>query len=563
MSLPSMILIASEQLWPNLHALIHWSREGQGLNAIHILHTSNEIASGLPARRLHALLQSAQGRAFHFQSLHPLQSVGTQPQEVALAVGAILEEHSQSDWIVVANGGLKTMTLGLLAAMASPKVIVAYSEMGAGWQRVVYQDRSVMTTPMRDVGAADMDFLPVEALVEAQHVADPSGIRLEIQKVQQLDTIAIARACMTSGGWDWSDGFKVCGQKVTGSGPLFERWCGSLLLDLGITNIVSGLKVRGDGTQDASESDLLCIYKGRFHYLELKLREESDEQGGTIGEIARKASSNCKTFGGASGTPHLILPNRSLHDHERNLLPLFHPKPMVLDARDSGCFISRLAELLSIPQVPRSLLDLENDICAWMEHHHLTRAFGREHKHLRSRSTITDPLFANVETFATSVRFERQQNWVLLMHDESITLVVEPTADQPLPAGWVKNGQHWKISKPRSSDLVKTLRSVFTEFINKTVDPATLVRAWKNVVSSTKSAVPPSQPLWKNQIVDATLSAEQKGKAARYLFSLDGKNHTVVIPKQMLPSSIPVNLRVVLRGFNEGLFQGEPTHTPP
>jgi hypothetical protein len=178
-SSPSLILIASEQLWPNLHGLLHWSHEGDGLDGIHILHTDNEKASALPARRLHALLQQAKGTAFRYRDLAPMRLVGTQPQDVSAVVAELIASAPDSQWVVVANGGLKTMTLGLLKAMGNPRVSVVYSEIGAGWQRVSFEVGRALTQPLPGIGAADMDLLPVNSLVEAQHVSDPSGIQLE------------------------------------------------------------------------------------------------------------------------------------------------------------------------------------------------------------------------------------------------------------------------------------------------------------------------------------------------------------------------------------------------
>lgn len=540
------------------------------MDAIHILHTDNETASALPARRLHALLASAKDKPFRYQRLHSPVEVGTRPDEVAAEVAAILGACPGAEWIVVANGGLKTMTLGLLHTMADPRVTVAYSEIGAGWLRVSARDGEVTTEPMPEVAAADMDLLPVASLVEAQHVADPSGIQLDIQRVQPLDTTAIARGCMTDTGWNWRAGFSALGLPGAPPGTLFEWWCGSLLLELGVTNLVSGLRVKGEGTEEAAESDLLCIHKGRFHYLELKLRDEDDEEGGTLVEIARKASVNCKTFGGASGLPCLVLPNRILREAELNLFALFHPRPAALHAPDSPRLISRLAELIGINEVPDHLREVENEIVAWVARRHLTRAFGQEHRFLRRNENTGNPLFASIRTFADTVRSERGQNWLLLMDEERVSLMVERPPNQPLPPGWSKHGTTWKISSPTTPALIEALRDSFTGFINRPVPPGELVNAWPGAVPSSghpRPAKPPatSEPAvnmptsaWKNTVVEGRLAPEQRGKSFRYNFQLDGTLHTVVVPVALVPPPPPDTLDIKLRGFSTGLFQGEP-----
>ena len=43
-----MILLASEQLWPNIHGLVHWHKTG--LTDLFIYHTSDEERSRQPAQ---------------------------------------------------------------------------------------------------------------------------------------------------------------------------------------------------------------------------------------------------------------------------------------------------------------------------------------------------------------------------------------------------------------------------------------------------------------------------------------------------------------------------------
>jgi hypothetical protein len=482
---PSMILIASEQLWPNLHALIHWSLEDGGLEDVHILHTSND-SSALPARRLHALLNRARDKPFRYRKLHPLQQVGTQPQDIAAATDSIVTSAHGSDWIIIANGGLKTMTLGLLPAMANPRVTVAYSEIGSGWQRLLGGPGRVTTEPLPRIDAADMDRIPVEALIEAQHVADPKGIRLSIQRVIPLDTAAIARACMTNQGWDWQAGFRTCGLPPKQPGTLFEEWCGALLLELGVTNLVGGVKVKGDGTPDASESDLLCIHQGKFHYLELKLRD--DEEKETFLEIARKASINCRTFGGMSGVAHLLLPNWKLGAGDQALLPLFRPSPTLLQAPDSSRFISTLAERLEIATVPPHLVALEAGIAAWMQDLGLTRAFGQEPKFLQSSGKSHERVFANMQFYVDCILAERSQNWILLQDRGEIRLIVERIPGRAVPPGWEPYGQRWNVTRRASPEFTAALKTGFRPFLNCSVDPDQLIRAWQTAAGGPKSS---------------------------------------------------------------------------
>ena len=46
-----MILLASEQLWPNIHGLLHWHECETGLTDLFIYHISDEQRSRQPAQR--------------------------------------------------------------------------------------------------------------------------------------------------------------------------------------------------------------------------------------------------------------------------------------------------------------------------------------------------------------------------------------------------------------------------------------------------------------------------------------------------------------------------------
>jgi len=517
-----MILIASEQLWPNLHALVHWSKESDGLGDVHILHTDNQRASALPARRLHALLKQSSGTfaPFRYDKLHELREVGTQPQDVAKSVSEILEKAPQEHWVVVANGGLKTMTLGLLDAMANPKASVVYSEIGGGWQQVDKAlDGKVETTPMSKVDAADMDVLPVRYLVETQHVSDPQGVELVASDVDELDVTAIARRCMTESGWDWRAGFEAPNNPL---GPLFEKWCGALLRQFRVRNLVGGLTVSGQATQQTAESDLLCIHRGSFFYFELKLIDDDGSKESLV-EILRKATSNCVAFGGYGGVPVLLLPNWRLTEQEKNLFSLFRPKPRVLDAAGSGNLISWLAKLLGEPEIPGELAELEKAIAAWMKDTEITRAFGKEHRYLRSEAGAAGgrqaSVFANLNQFRDAVRFERGQNWVMVVDQpHSLTLQVKSEPGMKPPANWECRGEQWETSCKPTPETMSALRQRFESFVNRNVPAGELVAAWEEAMPTNQRSAPSRSPAKQAYQAEYRGIIQNSGQVSGYSF---------------------------------------------
>lgn len=476
---PSMILIASEQVWPNLNALVHWSLLGDGIGSIHILHTTANQSQG-PALRLQQVLKAAKGTPFRYRQLAPLTKVGTSPAEVADAVGRLIRKESSCNWVVVANGGLKTMTLGLLEAMGSPHVQVVYAEIGAGWQQVVNVNGSIQTVPLPGIASEDMDKLPVVSLIEAQIAADPQGVRLAPQNVEAMDVAKVVRACITGASWDWRGGFAaLTGSQIHAVGPLFERWCGALLMELGVRNVIAGLEVRtADSGTSAAESDLLAIHHGRFFYFELKLINEDTPDRETLVEILRKATSHCRNFAGSGGQPVLLLPNWLLKPSDHELISLFQPRPVVLDATDSPHLISWLANLLG-QTVPPALAELEDEIIAWVEKHQATRAFGSEPRCVQMAREEGDGPVSKIAPFCNELRTQRQQNWLLLEDYDTLRFqICLPTGDA-VPSGFSRKGRHCEmmVRMPEQSAM-QNLRAAFRPAVNKAPPVDEMLGKW-------------------------------------------------------------------------------------
>lgn len=470
-----MILIASEQVWPNLHALLHWSQAAPGLDRIFILHTEDEQRSAQPAQRIHRLLQTAKGRPFRYACLAPLRSIGTRPDDVARAIRSVMSEAEAPAWIIVANGGLKTMSLGLLEAMRSPEVSVVYSEIGRGWQRVSCSPDLAVTSAPLNVPAEEMDRFPLVALVEAQHAGAPQSVRLVPKRPDPLDVVGIARRCMTPMAWDWRAGFGERGR----TGPLFERWMGALLLALGVDNVIAQLDVKTDAGRQTAESDLLAIHKGRFFYVELKLIDEETEGREPLVDVLHKATGNCRTFAGAGGIPVVVLPNWQLSDEDLALCSLSVPRVQMLHAAQSGRLISWLAATLGVDRVAPELLDLENEILAWMAAAGVTRAFAPEPGTVSAARTEPGSPFVHVDPLAKWMREQARQNWSLLVLDHEVVFVVESPRGVTCPKGFKKRPGTWlarqSIAGPQT---LRRLKLAFAKLRGRQASVSELLAAW-------------------------------------------------------------------------------------
>lgn len=501
---PHLILFASEQVWPNLHALVHWSTAGEGLGNVSILHT-DAPQSREPAERLQAVLTKAKSAPFRFEGLE-LIPVDTTPAAVASAVREVRRHAPDTPWVVVANGGLKTMTLGLLEAMADEaNVQVVYRELGAAWQRVVLRNGQIETIPLADIVPDEMDRLPVVSLITAQHTGEPGKLELTRQEVQLLDVCGVARACMAAGidgvGWDWRGGFAASGlDPGSRLGPLFERWCGALLRQLGVKNLVGGLEVRVEAKSSAAaESDLLAIHGGRFYYIELKLVDELHEGPNGLVKILRTVTELARSFAGSNAVPILILPNWRLSPEQWLLCDLFFPRPQILDASNSATLISWLAKTLGITDLPPDLTALEAEIGHWMREHGITRAFGSESRAIRDFDAGSTPqakpaVVGQLAGFTRAYRWERQQNWMLVADIDAVWLEIESEGRTPAPPGFRAHGKTlWKASAPLRADrLLKALKERFRGFVNRRVPVAELVAAWKAAIDSRATGTAPA-----------------------------------------------------------------------
>ena len=112
----AMIFLASEQLWPNIHALIHWRHD---LRRLCIYHTADERRSARPAHQLAALCR----RLYPTVEVHlPEAPRGWLPDDVRRQIADWRRRWPGQRWLVNASGGNKLMYTGVLGQVGSPDV---------------------------------------------------------------------------------------------------------------------------------------------------------------------------------------------------------------------------------------------------------------------------------------------------------------------------------------------------------------------------------------------------------------------------------------------------------
>jgi len=121
-----MVLLASEQLWPNIQSLVHWRDQ---LKCVCIYYTDDQRRSKQPALRLKEFCEKYIRDATIVMPHSPL---GMQPADVTKQLGNWIQHFDGLKWILNATGGTKLMTAGVLRLTGEPGVTVVYKELTSG-----------------------------------------------------------------------------------------------------------------------------------------------------------------------------------------------------------------------------------------------------------------------------------------------------------------------------------------------------------------------------------------------------------------------------------------------
>ena len=160
----AMVVLASEQLWPNIHGLVHWQEHASGLNDLCIYYTDDQQRSAQPARRLMTFCRELYPKV---RICVPAKALGITPADVQRQIRKWQEELPGRRWVINATGGLKLMFAGALECLELPDTEVVYRELSGDWYHITRTRGGIATQPFA-VSAAETDSIPVESLVKAQ-----------------------------------------------------------------------------------------------------------------------------------------------------------------------------------------------------------------------------------------------------------------------------------------------------------------------------------------------------------------------------------------------------------
>jgi hypothetical protein len=349
----ALILLASEQLWPNLHSIEYWKGS---LKHIFIYHTHDERFSVRPAQRL---LRFCRIRCPHVEVI--CADGDGKPESVVTHIETWQEQYPQHRWVINATGGTKLMFLGAASLIGRPNVAVIYRELEGYWYHVTTHNGYLQTLSL-DIPLDTTDSIPVADLLDVLWGDEESQV--QSQPPQPLDVRGLTQALIHHQG-DWRTAFGACGVPLASgdsAGRLFEQYVAAALLALGVPphNVVCNSTIMSRAGQALQEIDIVVNYRSRVYVLDCKLHSE-DSQGSRavpLMQQIRDLSDTIRRLGGVGAVGVLIRPNWTFSDEERTFAQ--DRGLHVLDRRTLGSFFDELARIFRITPLPPALHEAQN-----------------------------------------------------------------------------------------------------------------------------------------------------------------------------------------------------------
>ena len=296
------LLIASEQLWPNLLGLAVLQQRDGGVASLHILHTGDRQRSEQPAKRIASVAKKI------FPALVPaLVPTGSTSQEVLATAHAVIARGGRPGrWTINCSGGTKTMFGGLVPLVRQPEIEAFYREVSGDWYKLAAVDvkglQAITCEEWLEPKQARLK-LPVAELATLQ-IEHPSGATWSQKPPPILDVEALVRSGI-AGGWDWRSlqrQFSVLEQKLTGLA--FEGFFSALVKLCGAGNVALQLKLEEAGVP-RQEFDVIASTGRKIVLFDLKMTDDASDA--VINQLSRLAEDR-RSLGGLAGEAIAVRP---------------------------------------------------------------------------------------------------------------------------------------------------------------------------------------------------------------------------------------------------------------
>ena len=415
----ALVVLASEQLWPNLESVCLYELV---LRRLFVLHTEDEQKSLQPAQAIENIVRAQ----FGIEATRVL--VGMEPRKVSEAVRSILAECPGYKVVLNATGGTKLMTAGMLRWVGEDDTATIYREFHGTWfaLRRAEDNRQIVAVPLQTPDHPT-DLLAVEVLV--QEVWGQGGYDIVIGSgLPELPVEEISkRACQYAGRPNvWPEAFgrgmvEVTGRAGSGqSGFLFEQFVAGCVRHLGVTNGVMNVE-RRDGTAVLQELDIIVNAGGRVCVIDCKLPQAGETaavmQCSTAAHIRRQ-------LGGLSGGYMLVRPNWRPSQWMRELCKRLGLE--LIDCQDFGQLCDRLARFMRIKADTEKVKAVDNWLAQYNQQRPLPGTMSPSPKHaLLAQQTVRNVAVPS-DAWLSELAHTGNRNWAALQLREWAMVVVFP-----------------------------------------------------------------------------------------------------------------------------------------
>lgn len=346
-----LIVLASEQVWPNLYSIEWLLAQPGGLREILILHTDDERRSAAPARRLTRFLKQT-----HPEVLVRSEEVQAEPPRIyARARAAVRQIAGTDEWFVNFSGGNKLTTLGLSALVGLAGVRLIYRELTGHWFELIADDVARFAVRPLEIDESCVNRLPLEALLQL-HADWPDEVRWESRPVRSLPLLDLFRAAVAH-RLNWKEAFEACGLDTfdSAAGALFEEVIAALVAAFRPSRLFRNVKAVTPTGLVLTELDVVAHEAGVIYYFDCKLRANGGGGAKSLATQIRDAAQVLEQVGGKGARGVLVRPNAEFDEaqhHFANSLNL-----VVIDRPELPRLVERIAKVVQ-KRIPNELMPL-------------------------------------------------------------------------------------------------------------------------------------------------------------------------------------------------------------
>lgn len=353
----SMIVLASEQIWPNLLGFLHWHQKLGGISHLFVYATNNEQKSLGPARRFKELIARAYPEVVTLPE-HDEPHEMT-PQAVRMNIDEWMYSFPADKWVINLTGGTKMMTAGLLDYAGRADVELIYRELERAWFSLGKDPETgqIYSRSLQDIDEGIADSVPIDKLIMTQFdVAE--GDHWELEPARQLPIPSIIRAAIDV-EWDWRKAFNAAGIPFEASksgGNLFEELVAACVIELGVTNVMINARHLSSNKTQRQEIDVLASHDGALYMIDCKLAFPEDPAVPAPVAQIKEASETRRTLGGLSAKALMIRPSWEEDEERIDFAKALHVE--IIQRGSTETLIQQLGDWMGRPLSP-SLIETQ------------------------------------------------------------------------------------------------------------------------------------------------------------------------------------------------------------